>query len=162
MDIIIDKDEQIRIYWERRKNCDKGKHKLRDNDFGVTWCVVCGCLSNKPAGIELKTEDQIIWKNGIPKNQEVMTNAKKVIVYLNVLGIYQKSNSLLGRLLGTNRYERNITKLGLKNVFFILGYKIHKFDEISELYPTTPNTNKASIKLLKHCVKTTKLNGNKV
>lgn len=91
-----------------------------------------------------------------------MKTHKKIDAYLHILGMYQKSNSWLARLLGTNRYERNITKLGLKNVFFILGYKIHKFEEIAELYPATPNTNKASIKLLKHCVKTTKLNGTKV
>ena len=26
--------------------CKKGKHKLRINKFGVTWCVRCGLLSN--------------------------------------------------------------------------------------------------------------------
>lgn len=25
--------------------CEKGKHKFRENKFGVTWCVRCGCLS---------------------------------------------------------------------------------------------------------------------
>lgn len=25
--------------------CKKGKHKLRENKFGVTWCVRCGLLS---------------------------------------------------------------------------------------------------------------------
>lgn len=54
-------EEQLRIHWERRKNCEKGKHRLRDNTFGVTWCVTCGFLSNKPAGIELKTEDKFIY-----------------------------------------------------------------------------------------------------
>lgn len=28
------------------KNCLKGKHKLRENKFGVVWCVNCGLLSN--------------------------------------------------------------------------------------------------------------------
>lgn len=27
-------------------NCNKGKHRLRMNKFGVTWCVICGLLSN--------------------------------------------------------------------------------------------------------------------
>lgn len=67
-------EEQVRIYWERRKNCDKGKHKLRENTFGITWCVTCGYLSNKPApavvGIwkndnKLKPEDQRIWPHKI-------------------------------------------------------------------------------------------------
>lgn len=25
--------------------CKKGKHKFRENKFGVTWCVRCGLLS---------------------------------------------------------------------------------------------------------------------
>lgn len=28
------------------KICKFGKHKLRVNSFGVTWCVRCGLLSN--------------------------------------------------------------------------------------------------------------------
>lgn len=35
--------------------CGCGKHKLKTNRFGVTWCVYCGCLSN--ADSELLTED---------------------------------------------------------------------------------------------------------
>jgi len=30
----------------------KDKHVIRDNDFGITWCIRCGChfknASNKP------------------------------------------------------------------------------------------------------------------
>lgn len=68
------KEEQLRIYWERRKNCSGGKHKLRDNTFGITWCVTCEYLSNKPAPITigiwknnnlLQPEDQLIWPNKI-------------------------------------------------------------------------------------------------
>ena len=33
----------------RETNCAKGKHRLRDNDFGITWCVDCGILSTKPS-----------------------------------------------------------------------------------------------------------------
>jgi len=61
-------EEHLRIYWERRKNCEKGKHKLKDNDFGITWCVTCGYLSNKPAPIgmyknmnKLQPEDKLIY-----------------------------------------------------------------------------------------------------
>lgn len=28
------------------KLCKSGKHKLRENKFGVVWCVRCGLLSN--------------------------------------------------------------------------------------------------------------------
>jgi hypothetical protein len=45
----------------RLDNCKKGKHKLRENRFGVTWCVVCGLLSNKPAEELLKEEDKEIY-----------------------------------------------------------------------------------------------------
>ena len=68
----MEKEEQLRIYWERRKNCEKGKHKLKDNSFGITWCVTCGYLSNKPAPITafknsnlLQPKDQLIWPNKI-------------------------------------------------------------------------------------------------
>lgn len=60
--------EELEVFWKRKANCQKGKHKLKDNKFGVTWCVICGLLSNKPApegafkGANiLKEEDKIIW-----------------------------------------------------------------------------------------------------
>ena len=38
--------------------CDKGKHKYRENSFGVTWCVICGQLSNNNCGlVEKLSED---------------------------------------------------------------------------------------------------------
>lgn len=61
----MSEENQIRIYWERRINCDKGKHKLRDNAFGVTWCVTCGFLSTKPSGILLTEDDKRRWKSKI-------------------------------------------------------------------------------------------------
>jgi hypothetical protein len=45
------------------KLCDKNnytgdvKHKPRDNSFGVTWCIRCGRLFNKPCGIPLKESE---------------------------------------------------------------------------------------------------------
>ncbi len=51
------------IYWKQRDNCLKGKHKLRDNGLGVTWCIVCGFHSLKPCGIPLLKEDKIIVTN---------------------------------------------------------------------------------------------------
>jgi hypothetical protein len=47
-------------YWKLRELCSKGKHKLRDNAFGMTWCVVCGQHSTKSCGVPLKEEDKII------------------------------------------------------------------------------------------------------
>lgn len=68
----MDREEQLRIYWERRKNCSQGKHKLKDNSFGITWCVTCGYLSNKPAPLTmwkneniLKPHDQLIFPHKI-------------------------------------------------------------------------------------------------
>lgn len=29
--------------------CDKQKHRYRTNNFGVTWCSICGNLSNTDA-----------------------------------------------------------------------------------------------------------------
>jgi uncharacterized Zn finger protein (UPF0148 family) len=29
-------------------NCDKSKHRFATNKRGVTFCVICGLLSNKP------------------------------------------------------------------------------------------------------------------
>lgn len=40
--------------------CQKGKHKLRENKFGVTWCVRCGLLSTSIGTAPvLKEEDKI-------------------------------------------------------------------------------------------------------
>lgn len=40
--------------------CQKGKHKLRVNKMGVTWCVRCGLLSNTPNAENLQEDDKII------------------------------------------------------------------------------------------------------
>ncbi len=50
-------------YWNMRSRCSQGKHKFRDNAFGMTWCVVCGQHSTKSSGVELKEEDKIITTN---------------------------------------------------------------------------------------------------
>lgn len=38
------------------KVCKLGKHRKRDNKFGVTWCTLCGRLFSKPCGRKLKQE----------------------------------------------------------------------------------------------------------
>lgn len=38
--------------------CDKGRHKFRENPFGITWCVICGQLSINNCGlVEKLSED---------------------------------------------------------------------------------------------------------
>lgn len=29
-----------------KNNCEKGKHRLRVNKYGVCWCMICGLLSS--------------------------------------------------------------------------------------------------------------------
>ena len=48
------------------KICQKGKHKLRENKFGVTWCVRCGLLSTTIGTAQVLEEDdklKIVNKN---------------------------------------------------------------------------------------------------
>ena len=40
--------------------CNKGKHRLRENNFGVTWCVICGLLSNGEIPDKLTDDDRIL------------------------------------------------------------------------------------------------------
>jgi hypothetical protein len=42
-----------------QKKCEKHKHTLRTNKYGVTWCIGCGLLSSSIAE-PLKQEEKII------------------------------------------------------------------------------------------------------
>lgn len=44
------------------RKCTSGKHKLRINHFGVTWCVYCGVLSNADAE-PLTDDDKVQYIN---------------------------------------------------------------------------------------------------
>lgn len=44
----------------KSRTCDKQKHRLRTNKFGVTWCVICGLLSNTDNADELKNGDGLL------------------------------------------------------------------------------------------------------
>ena len=44
----------------KRKNCQSGKHKIRQNHFGVSWCVFCGLLSNADSE-PLQEDDKILY-----------------------------------------------------------------------------------------------------
>lgn len=48
--------------------CAKGKHKLRTNHYGVTWCTRCGLLSNTQNAQELDQEEVLVIEN------EILTN----------------------------------------------------------------------------------------
>ena len=55
--------------WFKSLNlCAKGKHKLRTNHYGVTWCTRCGLLSNTQNAQELDQEEVLIIEN------EILTN----------------------------------------------------------------------------------------
>lgn len=41
------------------KTCDKGKHKLRENSFGIVWRVRCGMLSNVMNAPKLEETDKL-------------------------------------------------------------------------------------------------------
>ncbi len=52
--------------WFKSLNlCAKGKHKLRTNHYGVTWCTRCGLLSNTQNAQELDQEEVLIIENEI-------------------------------------------------------------------------------------------------
>lgn len=40
--------------------CKNDKHKPRNNKFGITWCVKCGRLFNKPGEKDLQDNDKVI------------------------------------------------------------------------------------------------------
>lgn len=42
------------------KLCQKKGHKLRENNFGVVWCVRCGLLSTSVGNVEKLSEEQLI------------------------------------------------------------------------------------------------------
>lgn len=44
----------------QERYCNKGKHRLRENNFGVTWCVICGLLSNGEVPDKLTDDDRIL------------------------------------------------------------------------------------------------------
>lgn len=47
-------------FMQGMKLCKSGKHKLRENSFGVTWCTRCGLLSNSLGAAPLEDGDILI------------------------------------------------------------------------------------------------------
>lgn len=59
MATIITKEQ----FQNKLKKCQKGKHKLRENEFGVVFCTICGLLSTSVGNVyKLKEEDKLIIK----------------------------------------------------------------------------------------------------
>ena len=58
---IISLEEHSKL---KKVHCDKGKHKFRENKFGVTWCTICGLLSSNTYGIihPIEEDDKITIK----------------------------------------------------------------------------------------------------
>lgn len=59
MATVITKSDYIAL---KSFHCDKGKHRFRENPFGITWCVICGQLSVNNHGLVLllQEEDKLI------------------------------------------------------------------------------------------------------
>ena len=52
--------------WFKSLNlCAKGKHKLRTNHYGVTWCTRCGLLSNTQNAQDLDQDEVLVVENEI-------------------------------------------------------------------------------------------------
>ena len=57
---IIGREEYVKLL---ERYCDKGKHHLRVNRYGVTWCTYCGLLSTKVnAADKAQENDRLIIK----------------------------------------------------------------------------------------------------
>lgn len=61
------KDEYIKAI----RLCSYGHHKIRQNKYGVCWCVRCGYLFRNLSYTPLTDEDKVI-VNGIP-NTSIVT-----------------------------------------------------------------------------------------
>lgn len=40
-------------------NSDKGKHRIRMNRYGVSWCIICGKLSSTNNVDDLKENESL-------------------------------------------------------------------------------------------------------
>lgn len=43
-------------------NCDRGKHRIRMNRYGVSWCIICGRLSSTNNVDDLKENESLLIK----------------------------------------------------------------------------------------------------
>lgn len=111
------------------RECKNDKHARRDNDFGVTWCVRCGRLYNKPVGRKLTDEDKVKFNTlGIEKAR-ISIFAKNVAtvfheyfeeLHINVFVYHLKSNyrSINYGTLQFDETEESLVKLLQDNDYF--------------------------------------------
>lgn len=53
----LNKEQYLKVL---KNNCQKGKHRLRENQFGVVFCTIYGLLSTSVGNVEkLMKEDKI-------------------------------------------------------------------------------------------------------
>lgn len=52
--------EESQRYLQLQWNDCYGKHTIRDNILGITWCIRCGRLFTKPCGVNIKEDDILI------------------------------------------------------------------------------------------------------
>lgn len=76
---------------------------------------------------------------------------KKLIAYSKMLDVYRKADDWILTLLCQNRYERHITDFGVGSVFFIFGYNIDKFEELTP-YQDKQMPRSYMIRVLKECI----------
>lgn len=50
--------ERYKLLLERY--CNKGKHRIRENNFGVCWCTICGLLSSGDVPDKLVDDDKLL------------------------------------------------------------------------------------------------------
>lgn len=55
--------ERYNLLLER--NCKKGKHRIRENKFGVCWCTICGLLSNGEVPDKLEEDSKLLIQDEI-------------------------------------------------------------------------------------------------
>lgn len=58
--------------------CTYGHHKVRQNKYGVCWCVRCGYLFRNLSYTPLTDEDKVL-VNGIPNTSTVTMNIEGTI-----------------------------------------------------------------------------------
>lgn len=68
------KDEYLKAI----RLCAYGHHKVRQNKYGVCWCVRCGYLFRNLSYTPLTNEDKVI-VNGIPNTSTVTMDIEGTI-----------------------------------------------------------------------------------
>lgn len=65
-------------YLKAIRLCTYGHHKVRQNKYGVCWCIRCGYLFRNLSYIPLTDEDKVL-VNGIPNTSTVTMDIEGTI-----------------------------------------------------------------------------------